>query len=53
MYATYLYLRLVQAEIDARYGHRPPARHRRDSSLEVIRRTTQRTARQELYSGSK
>ena len=50
MNSNYLDYRFVQAEMEARYPHRRP-RVRRDSSLEVIRRTIARTSREELIPG--
>jgi hypothetical protein len=44
-------IRLVKAEIEARYHHRHARHERRDSSLEVIRRTHGRDAWQETHPG--
>jgi hypothetical protein len=43
--------RLVQAEIESRYPRR--RRVRRDSSLEIIRRTMARTSREENHPGGR
>ncbi|MGW5238448.1 hypothetical protein ACWEOW_05910 [Monashia sp. NPDC004114] len=47
MNSNYLDFRAVQAEMDARYARRG-RRGPRNSSLEVIRRTMSRAAREEL-----
>jgi hypothetical protein len=49
MITTYTDLRFVKAEIATRYPAR--RRIRRDSSLEIMRRTLARTAREELDPG--
>lgn len=52
MNSTYLDYRIVQAEIENRYG-RHLRRPRRDSSLEITRRTMHRRSRQELHPGQR
>lgn len=48
IYGSYGDLQLVKAEIDSRFfGGHHPRRERRDSSLEVIRRSLARSRRQE------
>lgn len=41
--------RFVHAEIESRYGRWIAPRTRRDSSLEILRRTMRREARRELH----